>query len=545
MIVAICTGFLRTGPGAEGAGLLAIRDIEAALRWVRTNAAQFGGDPQRVTLLGHHTGAALVNLILLSPEAKGLLHRAVLLSGSALSPWAVQLDAERAAASVAKQLGCGDGSPVRRDLTPCLQQVSLEALLDVVLPNPAFLPRVGPPPPDVLLAGVDPERAMKEKTVGAFVNVPVVLGFTTSESVHEISAYELQWGMEEERRTQVLRTFVRNAFAWHVTEILAAVLNEYTDWSRAVQHPISLRDNVLEALTDGHTVAPLLRRIGSARGDDVAYLLGAPLVTGTTGLRALFPHNFTRQDQAVSHTMLTFLANFAKSGHYHAHRLATWLHLVPQLHRPGGDDVSPRHHHFTDIGLGPPIYAGEVRPEPYLPRPVARHPDSDEDHEAILVECVLVNDSSVASASTMQGPEDEASELLHRDTGSGQKSSFLSWPTALALTLGAGCLLLLLNILIFAAILYHRERRKEAKQKRLETSGSCELQKDGRTGSVEAMAMAVLTASPRPCKRPPPHAVLPPRTTTVLPPPSLPSALAQQPRTNPTKKRVQIQEISV
>jgi carboxylesterase type B len=49
---------------------LAVRDVEAALRWVRTNAAAFGGDPQRVTLVGHHTGAALVNLVLLSPDAK-------------------------------------------------------------------------------------------------------------------------------------------------------------------------------------------------------------------------------------------------------------------------------------------------------------------------------------------------------------------------------------------------------------------------------------------------------------------------------------------
>ena len=74
--------------------------------------------------------------------------------------------------------------------------------------------------------------------------------------------------MEEERRAQLVRTFVRNAFAWHVTEIAAAVLNEYTDWARAVQHPISLRDNTLEALGDGLTVAPLLRvaRLHARRG---------------------------------------------------------------------------------------------------------------------------------------------------------------------------------------------------------------------------------------------------------------------------------------
>jgi len=45
------------------------------------------------------------------------------------------------------------------------------------------------------------------------------------------------------------------------------------------------------------------------------------------------------------------------------------------------------------------------------------------------------------------------------------KSSYPSFTTALAATIGAGCLLLLLNILIFAAILYHRERRKAAENK--------------------------------------------------------------------------------
>jgi hypothetical protein len=40
-------------------------------------------------------------------------------------------------------------------------------------------------------------------SAGAFVGVPLLIGFTTSESVHEINAYELQWGMEEDRQAQV------------------------------------------------------------------------------------------------------------------------------------------------------------------------------------------------------------------------------------------------------------------------------------------------------------------------------------------------------
>jgi neuroligin len=68
-------GFLRTrpGPDREGApgGNFGLRDILAALQWVRRNVAAFGGDPSRVTVLGHDTGAALVNMLLLSSAAKG------------------------------------------------------------------------------------------------------------------------------------------------------------------------------------------------------------------------------------------------------------------------------------------------------------------------------------------------------------------------------------------------------------------------------------------------------------------------------------------
>ena len=34
--------------------------------------------------------------------------------------------------------------------------------------------------------------------------------------------------------------------------------------------------------------------------------------------------------------------------HYRAHRLSFWLNLVPDLHKPGSDDV-PRSHHLLDM----------------------------------------------------------------------------------------------------------------------------------------------------------------------------------------------------
>ena len=44
-----------------------LTDIIAALHWLQENAAAFGGDPGSVTLMGHGTGAACVQLLLMSP----------------------------------------------------------------------------------------------------------------------------------------------------------------------------------------------------------------------------------------------------------------------------------------------------------------------------------------------------------------------------------------------------------------------------------------------------------------------------------------------
>jgi para-nitrobenzyl esterase len=59
------------------AGLL---DVVAALRWVRDNIAEFGGDPGNVTLLGESAGGGAVNTLLAMPAARGLIHKAMTLS---------------------------------------------------------------------------------------------------------------------------------------------------------------------------------------------------------------------------------------------------------------------------------------------------------------------------------------------------------------------------------------------------------------------------------------------------------------------------------
>lgn len=56
-------------------------DLVEALRWVRDNIARFGGDPDNVTIFGQSGGGAKVTVLGQIPEADGLFHKAIVMSG--------------------------------------------------------------------------------------------------------------------------------------------------------------------------------------------------------------------------------------------------------------------------------------------------------------------------------------------------------------------------------------------------------------------------------------------------------------------------------
>ena len=70
------------GEKYKGSANLGMTDIVAALRWVKENIANFGGDPDCVTIFGQSGGGGKVSTLLCMPSAKGLFHRAMVMSGS-------------------------------------------------------------------------------------------------------------------------------------------------------------------------------------------------------------------------------------------------------------------------------------------------------------------------------------------------------------------------------------------------------------------------------------------------------------------------------
>lgn len=131
----VIAGFLKTGAKESAQGNFGLMDLVAGLHWLRENLPAFNGDPSKVTLMGHGTGAALANILIVSPVASDLIRRAILLSGSAISSWAIQSDPLYLKRKVAEHTGC-HGDLVEDDLAPCLRTKSLAELLSVPLQIP-------------------------------------------------------------------------------------------------------------------------------------------------------------------------------------------------------------------------------------------------------------------------------------------------------------------------------------------------------------------------------------------------------------------------
>jgi len=91
------------GPKYADASNAGHRDIVLALEWVRDNIANFGGDPNNVTIFGQSGGGGKVATLMAMPSAKGVFHRAICQSGASIKG-ATRANASRTAQALLTKL---------------------------------------------------------------------------------------------------------------------------------------------------------------------------------------------------------------------------------------------------------------------------------------------------------------------------------------------------------------------------------------------------------------------------------------------------------
>src|SRR5207249_11226337 len=118
------------GERFAGASNVGMKDIIAALEWIRDNVESFGGDPGNVTIFGQSGGGGKVSTLLGMPAAQGLFHRAIAQSGSALTSTPAGVATENVEAFMARL--ALKGNQVEE-----LQKLPMEQLVGALAPRNA------------------------------------------------------------------------------------------------------------------------------------------------------------------------------------------------------------------------------------------------------------------------------------------------------------------------------------------------------------------------------------------------------------------------
>jgi para-nitrobenzyl esterase len=314
------------GPAYADSVNVGMTDLVAALRWVRDNIANFGGDPDCVMIYGQSGGGSKVTTLLGMPSAQGLIHRASPQSGGGGNPPSGDQSRELARRVIA-ELGVKDMAALQKMEWARLNEIGnavvarMNPPMGAVNPTPApgtAAPRVGWGP--TVDGRVITMRAFFEDAPEISKNVPMLIG-SVSEEGNRMSSRptEAEW----------LATLTRSYGEARAAALVAALKKAYPKKSiRTLSYMCSggglngltMRNNVTRMAAMKHRQkgapvftwyftwqSPMLEDAGAWHTAELAFCFD-------NTLRCAQGTGHTPEAQALAKKMATAWANFARTG---------------------------------------------------------------------------------------------------------------------------------------------------------------------------------------------------------------------------------------
>ncbi|XP_064469200.1 acetylcholinesterase-1-like [Ornithodoros turicata] len=342
-------GFLN-GRNANIPGNAGVWDTLLALRWVKCNVLEFGGNPDMITVMGESAGAVITGLLMISPVSELLFRRAIMQGGSPF--WYLGNTTGSGPStvnSVALKLGCGvtfKDNP--SEVVQCLRNASASDLVNKtstlfgILPYqlfPSYSDRLFPEPHitmitkgpirdvDLLIGSNADEGAFfalptlkwllgenyydklsKRKLISTFtVYIQIVTGFDAKDLVK--SYFE---GLEETDKTGVLKA-------------VAKVMGDY-----AISCPaLFLADEVSRDRTNAVYFYEFSYRPTRSTWPPWVQATHSQELEFTLGSVFLFADEFSDDDRQLSRDIIQTWTSFAKTGKPSPLRGTQWEKYTP------------------------------------------------------------------------------------------------------------------------------------------------------------------------------------------------------------------------